>query len=185
MFDGAPKGYGILSSGAAQLFRHFSNLLYSDSNCCSLKPHLVLCVSIFVINVMGIHWLLSLFFCQLGDSQISIRGTWWCEDLRHFFTLKKVSVLKMFGSYWSRSSNSEIFLQRKDIFSLLQRTKSGSDPYHTSSLMGTGYSFYFSGCLSGGAWGSRLLSSVKFRNKWVYTSTPPYAYIAYKDIFCT
>jgi len=48
--------------------------------------------------------------------------------------------------------------------------------------MGTGDSFSFSGCISGGEWGSQLLSSVKFRNKWVYTSTPPHAFIAYKDM---
>jgi hypothetical protein len=140
-----------------------------------------------VINIMGILWPLlltsyQLFFCQLGDSQISIRGKWCCEDLRNLFTLRRVSVLKMVESCWSRSNNSEIFLQRKDIFSLLQRAKSGSEPYHTSSLMGTGDSFSFSGCISGGAWGSRLLSSVEFRNKWSYTSTPPYAFIAFKDM---
>jgi hypothetical protein len=54
MVDGAAEGYGIFSSGAPWFFRHFSNLLYSDSKGCCFRPHLVSSVSIFVINIMGI-----------------------------------------------------------------------------------------------------------------------------------
>jgi len=55
MVDGAPEGYGIFSSGAARFFRHFSNLLYSESKGCSFRPHLVSSFGIFMINVKGIH----------------------------------------------------------------------------------------------------------------------------------
>jgi hypothetical protein len=94
MVAGAPEGYGIFSSGGAPFFRHFSNMLYSDSNGCSFRPRLISSVSIFVINVMGIHWLPLLSSQHLFASlEVSDFNPWdvmiWGSA--KFFTLEKES----------------------------------------------------------------------------------------------
>jgi hypothetical protein len=60
MVDGAPEGYGIFFQSGRSVYRALLKFAVSDNKDCSFRPHLVSSVSIFVINIMGIHRLLLL-----------------------------------------------------------------------------------------------------------------------------
>jgi hypothetical protein len=149
-------------------------------------PRLVSSVTIFVINIMGIHWLLLLtsYHLFLPFWRFSDFNPWdvmmW-GSAKFFYVKKESAWSKWLGAAGLEPAIQDFLAEEIYIFS---SPKSQVGLWALPYLIVHWYRrlILFSGCKSGGAWGSRLLSSVEVRNKLVYTSTPPYAFISYKDM---